>query len=68
MRLEAGEIAVFCLDADGMEISPPTVAENMKDAKRRAKLWLTSEELRSAGLHKTEIRNSKGECLVDYFA
>lgn len=67
MNLETGEIGVWCLDVDGLEVCSPTVVDNLKEAKKKAKLYLTSEELKDAGLYKAEVRDHKGECLADYF-
>lgn len=67
MRLENGEYAVVCLDADGYEVSSPSAFDSVKEAKRRAKANLSSDELKSAGMVKTEVRDSKGECVADYF-
>jgi hypothetical protein len=67
MKLENGEYAVVCLDSDGYEVGSPTACDSAKDAKKRAKSLLGSNELKAAGMVKTEVRDSKGECVADYF-
>ena len=66
MKLDTGEYVVVSLDADGCELG--TVAsDNLKDAKRQAKLRIGCDEDIAAGMVKIEVRNDRGECLADYF-
>lgn len=63
----------FLLDSSGYEISERP-ADNLKEAKATMGYMLSDEYARVAetthetmGTHKAEVRNAKGECILDKF-
>lgn len=63
----------FLLDSSGYEISERP-ADNLKEAKATMSYMLSDEYARVAettpetmGTHKAEVRNAKGECILDKF-
>lgn len=63
----------FLLDSCGYEISERP-ADNLKEAKATMGYMLSDEYARVAetthetmGTHKAEVRNAKGECILDNF-
>lgn len=64
---------VTLLDTDGYEISE-SQADSLKEAKATMAYMLTDEYARGAetthetmGTQKAEVRNTKGECILDGF-
>lgn len=64
---------VVLLDTDGYEISERP-ADNLKEAKATMAYMLSDQYAEVAetthetmGTHKVEVRNAKGECILDDF-
>lgn len=64
---------VLLLDTDGYEIGERP-ADNLKEAKAEMTYMLSAQYAQVAettheamGTHKAEVRNAKGECILDDF-